>query len=290
MHYYGKERPRHPPSVFDCIKPSLLRTSTPALRTTTRTPFKVRTQQSDELSAFNEEDKITNYENFKSDILHHNFGCLAVVSKSKNEIYLQCDELLKGTGILKFMIKIKEYFSYEAFHSCIKCIISSLSQNKIAQLTPWSQVDEAVRYLKNHSSSRKETALHRQVSAMGVKSVGERKFSNATIVRAFGYFALSRTAYNRLHQDFDLPSVTTLTRMTSSTKRYDDVAFYSKVFSNLSNQQKTRIVLIDEVYIKSMLQYHGGEVFGQALNNSTELANTVLSYMVVCMYDGPKFL
>ena len=125
---------------------------------------------------------------------------------------------------------------------------------------------------------------------MGVKSFGDRKFSNATIVRAFGYFALSRTAYNRLRQDFDLPSVTTLTRMTSSTKRYDDAAFYSKVFSNLSNQQKTYIVLIDEVYIKSMLQYHGGEVFGQALNNSTKLANTVLSYMVVCMHGSPKFL
>ena len=125
---------------------------------------------------------------------------------------------------------------------------------------------------------------------MGVKSVGERKFLNATIVSAFGYFALSRTACNSLRQDFDLPSVTTLTRMTSSTKRYGDVAFYSKVFSNLSNQQKTCIVLIDEVYIKSMLQYHGGEVFGQALNNSTKLANTVLSYMVVCIYGGPKFL
>ena len=39
-----------------------------------------------------------------------------------------------------------------------------------------------------------------------------------------------------------------------------------------------------------MLQYHEDEVFGQALNNSVELANTVLSYMVVCMYGGPKFL
>ena len=140
------------------------------------------------------------------------------------------------------MINIKENFSYEAFHSGIKRIISSLSQNRITQLTLWSQVDEAVRFKKNHSSTRKETVLNQQVSAMGVKSVGERKFSNATIVRAFGYFALSRTGYNRLRQDFDLPSVTTLTLTTSSTKRYDDVAFYSKAFSNLSNQQKICIV------------------------------------------------
>ena len=139
--------------------------------------------------------------------------------------------------VARFMIKIKENFSYEALHSGIKCIISSLFQNRITQLTRWSQVDEAVRFLKNHSSTRKETVLHQQISAMGVKSVGERKFSNATIARTFGYFALSQTAYNRLRQDFDLPSVTTLTWITSSTKRYDDVAFYSKVFSNLSNQQ-----------------------------------------------------
>ena len=143
-----KRKTTLPTSVFDCIKPSLLRTSTPAPKTTARTSFEVRTQQSDELSAFNEKDKITNYENFKSDILHHNFGCLAVVSKSKNEIYLQCDELLEGTGIFKLMIKIKEDFSYEAFHSGIKCIISSLSQNRITQLIRWSQVDEAVRFLK----------------------------------------------------------------------------------------------------------------------------------------------
>ena len=192
MQCYGNERPRHPPSVFDCIKPSLLWTSTPALRTTARTSFEVRTQQSDELSPFNEEDKITNYENFKSDILHHNFGCLAVVSKSKNEIYLQCDELLEGTGIFKFMIKIKEDFSYEAFHSGIKCIISSLSQNRITQLTGWSQVDETVSFKKNHSSTRKETALRQQVSAMGVKSVGEKKIFkcyNRTCVWLFCSFS-----------------------------------------------------------------------------------------------------
>ena len=47
---------------------------------------------------------------------------------------------------------------------------------------------------------------------------------------------------------------------------------------------------MDEVYVKSMLQYHGGEVFGQAINNPRKSANRVLSYMVVCMFGGPKFL
>ena len=75
---------------------------------------------------------------------------------------------------------------------------------------------------------------------MGFKSVGERKFSNATIVRAFCYFALSKTAYRRFCQDFELPSISTLTTLTSSAKSYDDVTYYSKIFLNLTDQLVSR--------------------------------------------------
>ena len=65
---------------------------------------------------------------------------------------------------------------------------------------------------------------------MGIISVGERKYSNATIVRAFFYFLLSRTALRRFCQDFELASISTLTRLTSSAKSYDDVTYHSKIF------------------------------------------------------------
>ena len=86
-----------------------------------------------------------------------------------------------------------------------------------------------------------------------LKSVGKRKYSNATIVRAFCYFALSRIAYRRFCQDFELPSISTLTGLTSSAKSYDDVTYYLKIFLNLTDQQKTYILLFDEMYVKSML-------------------------------------
>ena len=226
---FGKERPRYPPSVFDCVKPSLLRTTVPAPRTTKRTFSEVRNQLPDELGFFNEADEIANYETFKSEVLKHDFGCpvTVTISTTKNEIYLQSEELLENNEIFKFMLKIKEDFSYEGFHFGVKCTIKSLSQNRITRITRWSQLDEAMRFLRNSVSSRIETVLHEQAAAMGVKGVGERKLSNSTIVRAFRYFALSRTSYDRLRQDFELPSVATLTRMTSSTKRYDDITYYS---------------------------------------------------------------
>ena len=39
-----------------------------------------------------------------------------------------------------------------------------------------------------------------------------------------------------------------------------------------------------------MLQYHGGILFGKAVNHPSKLANTVLSFMVITLLGGPKFL
>ena len=39
-----------------------------------------------------------------------------------------------------------------------------------------------------------------------------------------------------------------------------------------------------------MLQYHGGILFGKAVNKPDKIANKVLSFMVVCIRGGSKFL
>ena len=96
---------------------------------------------------------------------------------------------------------------------------------------------------KNFTSSQKQNILHEQAALMDFKNVDERKYSNATIVRAFCYFALSRTAYRRFGENFELPSISTLIRLTSFSKSYDDVAYYFKLLLNLTDQQKTCILL-----------------------------------------------
>ena len=67
--------------------------------------------------------------------------------------------------------------------------------------------------------------------------------------------------------------------------------YIHKVFSNLTDErQKTCVLLLDEVYVKAMLLYHGGVVFGHAVNKPSLLADTVLSIMVVTLLGGPNFL
>ena len=55
-------------------------------------------------------------------------------------------------------------------------------------------------------------------------------------------------------------------------------------------RQKSFILLIDEVYVKPSLLYHGGTVFGKAVNKPSALANTVLGFFLVGLFGGPKFL
>ena len=110
------------------------------------------------------------------------------------------------------------------------------------------------------------------------------------MIQAFEYFATSRTLYKRLRDDFKLPSITTLTRLTSKVNNVGDNSFIDSVFSRLNDCQKSYVLLIDEVYVKSTLTFHGGTLFGSSVNKPDQLASTVLAFMVVCLFGGPKFL
>ena len=59
--------------------------------------------------------------------------------------------------------------------------------------------------------------------------VGEKNYSLEMFIRAFEYFALSRATYNRLRRDFQLPSISTLTHITSKVKNTDDNSHIHKV-------------------------------------------------------------
>ena len=76
---------------------------------------------------------------------------------------------------------------------------------------------------------------------MGLTYVGEKKYSDETIIRAFEYFALSRSAYNRLREDYGFPSVHTITRITSRVNKLDDNLYIQKVFQNLNAERQKYI-------------------------------------------------
>ena len=205
---------------------------------------------------------------------------------------LQYVEFSDDTGVPRFILQRSNDLSFNAFHSGVKCTIGTLSANRVTVLNRWTNVQEAILFLNGLGMDQKKNVMHQQLkSTRDLTYVGEKKYEFDTIVRAFEYFALSRTTYKRLREDFELPSIETLTRLTSKVKSVDDESYLKTVFRNLKDdRQKTCILVLDEIYVKSTLTYRGGIWFGKAVNNPNVLANTVLSFMIITLFGGPKFL
>ena len=62
------------------------------------------------------------------------------------------------------------------------------------------------------------------------------------------------------------------------------------VFITVKENQNQCVIMQDEIYIKKMLLYHGGTLFGRATDDPQSLAKTVLGVMMSCMFGGPTFI
>ena len=48
--------------------------------------------------------------------------------------------------------------------------------------------------------------------------------------------------------------------------------------------------MIDEIYVKAAISYHGGAIFGKAVDAKSKLTQTMLSVMLKSLYGGPEFI
>ena len=63
-------------------------------------------------------------------------------------------------------------------------------------------------------------------------------------------YVLSSRTYKRLREDFELPSIETLTRLPSTVNSEDDETYLKTIFRNLKDdRQKTCILVLDAIYI-----------------------------------------
>ena len=95
-----------------------------------------------------------------------------------------------------------------------------------------------------------------------------------------------------IRDDYELPSISLLTRLTTKISKIDDSDFLKCFFANCEVRQRNVILLIDEIYVKPSLTYQGqgGNVFGKAINITELFATTVVSFMIFSLFSGKKFL
>ena len=212
-----------------------------------------------------------------------------VVYKEHSDVIVIQSKKFK-CGVPRFLLKVKDDLTYTSFHCGSTCTIESLSSNRIRICKQWSILDEIIRFLRNKEESHKTEVVFQHLAVMGKRNVGKSVYPAEIIIRGFEYFATSRSLYNQLAIDYQLPSVRTLTRITSKVSSEDDMTYLKKVLECVDNRQRKCIIMLDEVYVKAALLYHGGSLFGQSVNHPNMMAKTVLAYMIKCLYGGPEFL
>nr|XP_047136892.1 uncharacterized protein LOC124813634 [Hydra vulgaris] len=189
-------------------------------------------------------------------------------------------------------MKIKNDLTFEGFFCGIKYTIQSLSKNGVTKFKSYSQLEECWRYLNTLIKSNKVNVLQEHFDAMSPVIVGKKKYNPEIIIRAFEYYSLPRSLYDRLRQDYQLPSISLLQKITSKiNSSFDDFKYVSEIFKKAKNNYgKKCILLIDEVFVKPSVTYCSGSLLGKAVNKPDSLASTVLSFMMVSICGGPKYL
>ena len=243
----------------------MISSAAPSRRTTKRSLNDVRTHLEDELPQFAVSDKIS-HEIFARDLSSHEFHNTSVVSyRPGMDFWIQSVEFF--SGISKFSVKIKTDLTYEAFHTRIQLNVPSLPENRITQLDSFSKLEEVIRFLGFKENSYKENVLQQHIQCMNPQNIGEINHSTDIIIRAFNYFASSRHLYSKLRENYLLPSIKTLQNMTSKVNNLSGQSYITSVFNKLEDRQKECIILVDKIYVKRSLLYHGGRLFGKAHNN-----------------------
>ena len=285
----GKQRPKHPPSVWPNVPTSQIPTAAPPPRTTKRSSCFDRNMEEDQLAAFLKSDNIS-FNELKEKLLacERDLSVPVIAFMDSDTLNIQSRKFMNGVPI--FVVHISPDQRFENFHLGVRCTADSLSRNKITTLKTWSALEENIRYLNSMLVDSKKVVIQQQLHVMSTHQVGKPLYTPDVVIRAFQYFATSRSLYERMRQDFQLPSVQTLTRITSKVAKADESTFSKSVFNALQERQRLCVLILDEVYVKKMMLYHGGQVFGRSADDPKCLAKTVLGIMISCMFGGPNFL
>ena len=158
--------------------------------------------------------------------LFHNkkdFVCPVVAFWDENILTVQSSKFVDSIPL--FMLRIYNNLHFEIFCYGVRCYISNLFKKHKNTYDTWSKFKEIIRYLNSMAFDYKKIILSQQFLAMAPKMVGI-KYSSDIVIHAFGYYATSRTLYNRLRDNFQLPSLATLGRITSKVSKLNEKIFF----------------------------------------------------------------
>ena len=154
----------------------------------------------------------------------------------------------------------------------------------------WSQLGEVLRWVREGPEADSKHSFLLRQDQLQNSPKNSRLYEMDDLCLGLSWCTRSRSMYSEFRNYIQLPSLTTLGRVTRMAKNTDDEDLHARVFGQLEERAKACIIIIDEIYVKASISFRGGVLFGYAVDDPTKKATTLLAIMVKCLFGGPKFL
>ena len=126
----------------------------------------------------------------------------------------------------------------------------------------WSQMTELLRFLCKQTEESSENGgvdnskefVLRQVT---LANQTVRRYDCKDLCQAFTWYSTSRALYLQLRDVLQLPSLSTLQKLTRISKNMDDVMLFTRIIQSLPERSRALILLLDEIYVQASLEYRG---------------------------------
>ena len=96
----------------------------------------------------------------------------------------------------------------------------------------------------------KKGALQEYLWAMAPTVIAKRIYCQELIVKAFQFFATSRSLFNRPRIDCQLQCLKSVIRITSKVSTSNETYLMSGVFKTVEENQTQCLIIIDEIYVE----------------------------------------
>lgn len=282
----------------------------------------LRTRDDEVISNFLEQDIIQNFKHF-SDNFKSKSDCSGwIISNSHDHIFFGKLEHC-GTIVAKFLASLKVFSDMSVIvyygNSTVSLKPFSSLLSKENKLTAWTSFDSLLSRLSNYNESscsnqdkiynafkildeemeeklglnfHKYCRLKEQMLLLGEN---RKRYSSDLMIFACNLYYSSPSSYHFIRENsfLSLPSVSYLRKLGLGSNvnvpgiTSSHINYLKERISDLNEDEKLVNVLLDEIHVKSNLQYKAGKIQGSS-DNSSELANCIQTFMVSSLFSSRK--
>ena len=92
-------------------------------------------------------------------------------------LIIQSTDFEENSSIVRFMLKVKNDFTFEGYFCGVKYKIASLSENRIFMIDSCSKLQEPINFLNKSTKDSKIMNLLQHIRDMSSITIGKKKYS-----------------------------------------------------------------------------------------------------------------